>query len=162
MNPSHKRHPRDTWVDKIEIDTVERWKTSGMSGDEWRFSYRLRLFRKGTLLLEESYGSIQYAAARASLLAAEGFAPASESWPNPKIGDRYGDKTHCTQPGCPNTDNLERVYLRKEYERGTCTERQSEPYSRFRQFCETHRVRGDCACEDADSNYSPSVPEVEE
>lgn len=34
----YKRHPDFETYDRITIDTVERYKTSGLSGDEWRFS----------------------------------------------------------------------------------------------------------------------------
>lgn len=44
-----KRHRADYWIDVIQIEAPggpllrlvckERWKTSGLSGDEWRFSY---------------------------------------------------------------------------------------------------------------------------
>lgn len=34
-------------VDRIDIECVERWKESGLSGDEWRFSYVARAYFKG-------------------------------------------------------------------------------------------------------------------
>ena len=38
-NPPHfERHPDDEWYDEVRIVTVPRYKTSGLSGDEWRFT----------------------------------------------------------------------------------------------------------------------------
>ncbi|KKL50531.1 hypothetical protein LCGC14_2304540, partial [marine sediment metagenome] len=37
----------DEGVDQIVIDTVPRYKMSGLSGDEWRVSGRVRFFRNG-------------------------------------------------------------------------------------------------------------------
>lgn len=52
-----KRHPEDHWFDECRIEgkygpilrmvCVERWKTSGLSGDEWRFGYRWEIRKNG-------------------------------------------------------------------------------------------------------------------
>jgi len=59
--PSYKRHEDDDWIDEIKIVTVPRYKTSGMSGDEWRFSARVQLWRKGHLMFERSFSKLHYA-----------------------------------------------------------------------------------------------------
>lgn len=64
-------HLEDSWCDSIFMrfpndifclaQTVERWKTSGLSvvrdgGDEWRFSYHVTVMRHGEIMAEHSYG----------------------------------------------------------------------------------------------------------
>ena len=39
----------DEGPDRITIDPVPRYKTSGLSGDEWRMSYVVRFYRRGRL-----------------------------------------------------------------------------------------------------------------
>jgi len=65
-------HPDDVFYDEAKIVTVERYKTSGLSGDEWRFSYKVELYRKGQLVAWTQVGSFEYAALqllRATMLA---------------------------------------------------------------------------------------------
>ncbi len=57
--PHFKLHPDDQGVDRIEIDVVPRFKTSGLSGDEWRVSGRILMFRKGELVGERSMSNVE-------------------------------------------------------------------------------------------------------
>lgn len=59
--PTYKRHEDDDWIDEVRITTVPRYKTSGMSGDEWRFSACVQLWRKGHLMFERSFSKLHYA-----------------------------------------------------------------------------------------------------
>jgi hypothetical protein len=56
-----KLHHDDEGVDRIEIDIVPRFKTSDLSGDQWRVSARLRAYRKGELVGEQSYHNMETA-----------------------------------------------------------------------------------------------------
>jgi len=144
--PRHKRHREDTWVDRVEISTVERWKESGLSGDEWRFSYEVRLIRKGVLLSATSFGSLSYATAWVALQSAEGFCPADVPWPT----GGYGDGVLCDQPGCAMPGTERRTLIQEYCDRGCERKSFGEVY---RVFCLQHARRGDCALEDADQNY---------
>lgn len=146
---SHRRHREDRWADHCEIVTVPRWKTSGLSGDEWRFSYKVILRRKGYILIERDFGSLSYAAAWMSL-AMLSACPADMPWPESAPGQPYGDGWFCDNPGCGEVAAW-RAWLRFEYDaRG----HKHEPVSKlFRVFCQQHSRRGDCALEDADANY---------
>ena len=47
--------------DEIRIVTVPRWKTSGLSGDEWRISAVTQFYRKGKLIHEVSCRNVETA-----------------------------------------------------------------------------------------------------
>lgn len=56
--------PRDDeGVDRIELKVVDRFKTSELSGDEWRYSVAICFYRKGTLVYEKRYGKMEWAVA---------------------------------------------------------------------------------------------------
>lgn len=61
--PSYLRHDDDEWIDEVRIVTVPRWKESELSGDEWRFSTRIELYRKGHLLARSGSGRLRNAVA---------------------------------------------------------------------------------------------------
>src|SRR5689334_5105636 len=54
MNEVIKEHraikPDAQPFDRVELVTIPRWKTSGLSGDEWRISIEARFYRKGQLV----------------------------------------------------------------------------------------------------------------
>ena len=41
-----RSHHDDEWYDEVRITTVPRYKTSSLSGDEWRTSARIQILRK--------------------------------------------------------------------------------------------------------------------
>ena len=47
----NRNHHDDEWYDEIRVTTVPRFKTSGLSGDEWRRSAKVTFLRKGIVLL---------------------------------------------------------------------------------------------------------------
>jgi len=147
---SHRRHRDDKWIDKVTVETEPRWKTSGLSGDEWRFSYTVKLWRKGHVLVERGFGDMAYAAGWVALALQEA-APAYQSWPADAPGQPYGDGYYCDNPGCAEIATW-RGLLKKEACRwGHVTEPDhSTPY---RVFCDRHKQRGDCSIEDSDTNY---------
>lgn len=150
--PTYKRHADDDWIDEIRIVTVPRYKTSGLSGDEWRFSACVQFFRKGVLMHERAFGKIHYAI---------DFLPAMQH-ENPEKG--FFDKDandepvdfdrFCFNPGCKE-DGVVEYELIDEYipRHGIKEERHSWRGSVRRRFCEAHARRGDCGLEDADRNY---------
>ena len=129
--------------DEVRIETVPRWKTSGMSGDEWRISAVARFYRKGQMIFEEHCRNVQTACG----LVYGWYVSGSDD------GKGYfaGDGLTCDQEGChePATVRYARV---KDY----CRQgHQSVVFesSAYRHFCEEHKRRGDCGLDDADANY---------
>lgn len=47
-----KKHEDDERYDEVQVKCNERWKESGLSGDEWWFSYTATFFRKGCLFVK--------------------------------------------------------------------------------------------------------------
>lgn len=157
-NMIHVDHPDDERFDAIDIKVVERWKESDVSGDEWRFSYVAEVKRKGETII--SIGTSRLSWLLEGLqwritTAGEHEQFDREAW------ERTKDK--CDQPGCA-LEPIVFYTLLKRYTKGGDELAPNSYYDGFvyRQFCERHRRRGDCALDDADHNYDeildPRVP----
>lgn len=148
MNDSQhfKLHPDDEGVDAITISIVPRFKTSSISGDEWRVSARIAAYRKGELVGEKFVSKMKSAAS-----ALPYFWMTLYDWCNGPLydGARGG---RCQQAGC---GELATVTYRLKQEYSARGEGPLPPsYApQFRRFCDKHAVRGDCGLEDADDNY---------
>jgi hypothetical protein len=142
--PWYVRHPDDEIIDEIRIVTVPRYKTSELSGDEWRTSAKIEFRRKGKVLHTESLTAMKYAVQFLPYL----FVRRQEDGHFDK-----NDKEMCFQPGCSNKATVE--YRMKTKYCGKCgkEEGQMTGYEYRRRFCEEHRERGDCGRSDADDNY---------
>jgi len=146
-SPTYKRHDDDEWWDEIRITTVPRYKTSGLSGDEWRTSARIQVFRKGVLMGERYMSKLEYAAASLPgwllQLGDEGFS-----------GDHKTFERLCFQPGCKEVAEVE-YELKDEYYRAEGDKKPKKDWRgpARRRFCGKHALRGDCGLEDADANY---------
>lgn len=128
--------------DEVRIFTVPRYKTSGLSGDEWRISATIQVYRKGVLIHEKSCRNVETAAT---------FLPALLLTLNDDGKAFYaGEGSTCDQEGCCDkaviTYRLKARYCRDGHK--------LEPFGiEVRKFCDRHKHRGDCGLEDADSNY---------
>lgn len=139
-------HPDAERFDAVTLETVERWKESELSGDEWRFSYIATFWSHGQKRASISAASI------ADLLVR-----AASEYSRVKIaeppGGYYGDLENlCCQPGC-GAPWVVLLHPVKAYTvRGEALVR---PYGEkdVRGFCDRHRHRGDCALDDTDPNY---------
>jgi hypothetical protein len=143
--PWFERHDDDEYFDEIVIRTVPRWKTSGISGDEWRTAARITVKRKGHTILETSTNKIRSAAAYLPWLLLTMF----ENDDAKRLPDDI-DHALCFQPGCDKT--AVSVYrLKQDY---CASGKPHELHSETRlAFCQTHLERGDCGFKDADENY---------
>lgn len=148
---NHRRHHNWERYDHVELDVVPRYKTSGMSGDEWRTSIRARFYFKGLLVGEHSFGrnierAISYLPHVMAIDSDNGIAQA--------VLDH--EKVKCDQPGC-SADAVARFKLKRfTSERGEYLHPDENQFSdEYRQFCKQHLRRGDCGREDADDNYEP-------
>jgi hypothetical protein len=144
-------HPDDEWYDTCVVETIERWKESELSGDEYRFSYMVSFIRKGHILLQRTYGSWKAALAFIPGLSYNDY-PAgadSEHEHSVVIDKRYA---FCFQPGCSELATREFRIIKLYTNRGE-EAHMSEHYDyRFR-FCDKHAGhRGDCGLLDSDAN----------
>lgn len=145
--PHFKLHPDDEGVDRIEIQVVPRFKTSGLSGDEWRRSARIRVYRKGQLVGEDFTGSMEGAAQKLPWL----WLTLPEWTEGPLYDGARGGA--CQQPGCSDVAVVT-YQIKQEYSaRGEGPLPPSPLGPPRRRFCEVHAIRGDCGLEDADQNY---------
>ncbi len=128
--------------DEVRIITVPRYKESGLSGDEWRISATIQLWRKGVLIHERGCGNIEAAV----MLLGDTYLSAIDN------GLAYfaGDGILCDQEGCNNPVAVRYQKIADYNNDGT----KKEPLrATYRHFCERHSRRGDCGLDDADSNY---------
>ncbi len=143
------RRTRD-WVafDKITLEVVPRYKTSGMSGDEWRTGVALKFWFKGQLIEEEFRTSMEAAIRHLAVIHDEKTCPISD-----KI--IAVEKTKCDQASC-SADAVARFKLKRlTADDGEFLDMAEQYSDHYRQFCKQHLRRGDCSREDADDNYEP-------
>lgn len=130
--------------DTIEINTVERWKESELSGDEWRYSYIVSYYSHGELMSRSGGFSVKDA-----LINASHVYDTLKTFDNKFTADIT---EFCCQPGCPNPWTQLKHPIRRYTRQG---EELARPYGEedVRGFCEKHSTRGDCGLDDNDDNY---------
>lgn len=158
--PCSTRHPDDEYVDEITIRTIPRWKTSGLSGDEWRVSAAVEFWRKGNLVWVAPFSDIETATKalpwffRVFGEGPDGRQGTPQELMEPRTFYRVPDEIDlqlCFQPGCKARAAVEYT-LKKQFSRREGFEGKST-LTLFRRFCAKHAERGDCDLEDADRNY---------
>lgn len=129
--------------DEVRFITIPRYKTSGLSGDEWRISIAVQFYRNGELKHESGgYRNME---------TAMGFAYADYCR---AVGEGNacfaGEGDFCDQEGCK-----EKATTKCALKFRWCRDgHKSEPTnSDYRLFCDKHSTRGDCGLDDADDNY---------
>lgn len=142
----------DEPIDKIEMVVEPRFKTSGISGDEWRHSVVVRFYRKGHLIHEDTISKMREAAA---LLPGTLLALQEGALHDGLDVARKATEGTCMQVGCSATGTVTRV-LKKTFCLGGHAEEVPEQLEFVRMFCAAHATRGDCDLEDADANYRTS------
>lgn len=152
--PRFLRHEDDKGCDEVSICTIPRYKTSGLSGDEWRVSALLQFKRKGEVIAERSFRDVETALAFAPGLLIETLEDASVV-----IKEQH---ELCFQPGCAEPATTEYRLKHRYNADGRIIERYDGRDLR-RRFCARHSRRGDCGLEDADRNYElvsghPAMP----
>jgi hypothetical protein len=142
-----KLHPDDEGVDRIEVHVVPRFKTSGLSGDEWRVSACVRFYRKGELVGERSFTRMESA-----LNAMPYLWMTMPDWcQGPLFSGARGGR--CQQAGCTEAATVT-YRIKQEYSaRGEGPLPLSALGAPLRRFCAVHSHRGDCDLEDTDENY---------
>lgn len=142
----HKRLSYFQAFDKITLEIVPRYKTSGLSGDEWRQHVEVTFFFKGNEV--HNFGARDMDAA--ALILGGHLLNIQSPLPD-KVLDL--EKIKCDQPSCSNPP-VRRYVLKEEFSRNGEKLDASDIYSKkYRQFCDKHKTRGDCGREDSDNNY---------
>lgn len=148
----NKLDQRECWLDQrpdaqgfdeVRIVTVPRYKESYLSGDEWRISASIQLWRKGKMIVERGCRDVE-----AAVMLLGGFW--LESLDN-ALGYFAGDGITCDQEGCAEKATV-RYLKHANYARGD-GHKSELTRPTYRHFCERHKVRGDCGLDDADRNY---------
>lgn len=142
----------DDFIDEVRVIVRERYKTSGLSGDEWRFHRVIQFYRKGHLMGEQAFNGHT-----ATVLA---FAPwwlteMSETGQFDAAQKALGEG-YCMQPGCPEQAVSEYELIEEFGPQGQKLDRADYDFpgrSVRRRFCRRHLHRGDCDREDSDANY---------
>lgn len=139
----------DEFIDEIRITTVPRFKTSGLSGGEWRHSIEVVALRKGREVRRGSWNRLSWAL------------PRLVAWIEDDlccpIDDPAMAEDLCDQPGCLEPWTV--MYRLTTRGCGSCgnTEKyagdEKHPYTRA--FCERHAHRGDSDLDDMDDIYQP-------
>ncbi len=141
MNRFYRPLDDDQFFDEIQIKVLPRFKTSGLSGDEWRVSAHVMLMRKGEVLVDERYGTLEAAVA---------FLPGLLIVASETPGEFRPKTNMCMQPSCANEATTE-YRLKEIYHRGQKLADYDGGY--YRRFCAKHAHRGDSDMEDCDANY---------
>ena len=145
----YKRHEDDEVYDRITIEIVPRYKTSGLSGNEWRISVLVKLYRKGSLIAERSWNKLQWALACLPAWIAE----VGDQGFGGKEFNHKADEQKCAQPGCSEPGSIE-YRLKGQYCQVAPHDGPHQPkFDLRRRFCQRHAIRGDAGFEDSDQNY---------
>lgn len=151
MKPHHKRLGDWENYDRIEFKVVPRYKTSGMSGDEWRQHVEVTCYFKGEAVFSFGCRNMRVAAA---LLPGKMITESDNGIQDAVLKREDGDA--CDQPSC-ESKSIGRFLIKEAFgDRGE--KLHPGDYSHrnaYRQFCARHVRRGDCSREDCDDNYEP-------
>jgi hypothetical protein len=148
-------HHDDERFDHVTIEQVERYKTSGLSGNEWRFSTIMKLWWKGIVIASRGVGGLEHAMRIldhwVNYMQEHMMFEHDEDhewrihWPEDPIRVEF-----CFQPGCcekaVNTYRLKKVYTRD----GTCEKKLLGSY--YVRYCNKHSRRGNSHMTDNDDN----------
>lgn len=159
----HERSPDYQPIDEVRITTVPRFKTSGLSGDEWRISGYVQFFKKGILIGERSFNKVETAMELLLMMRVQ-WAEMGEG----EIKDyrkKIDSLQFCDQEGCCEKATV--FYQLKNRSCQYCGDRkpieeQSYLGIPYVQFCEKHKYRGDSDLQDQDKNFIKIENPVEE
>lgn len=144
----HKRLHDWEAFDRITLEVVPRYKTSGMSGDEWRTGVAIKFWFKGKVVADDFRTSLDAAIRYLPMVYDEKTCPISSE--HMKL-----DEEHCDQPGCSELWIARFVMKRQTAKDGSFLADDDLVKPFYRKFCKAHLRRGDCSREDADGNYVP-------
>jgi hypothetical protein len=140
MNTAIK--PDAQGFDEVRIITIPRYKQSGLSGDEWRICAEVQFYRNQTLICSYTCRNIETACGML-------YSYLMTALDN---GNGYfaGDGIHCDQEGC---SKIATIHYKKKNDYCHEAHKTELTIDTFRNFCEEHKVRGNCSFDDSDDNY---------
>jgi len=150
-NSYHKRLSGWEAFDHITMQIVPRYKTSGLSGDEWRQSVRVEFWFKGHLVHDYTTRDMN----TAILFLGNEWMLAQEPIPDKVIAL---EKDLCDQPSCGKPALITYAIKQEFSDRGHKLDKDDLYGIAYRRFCEDHLRRGDCSREDSDDNYEAITP----
>lgn len=146
MNRQYATKPDAQGFDEVRIITVPRFKTSGLSGDEWRISGSCQLLRKGKVIHEFRMANVENCA---KALPYHIMTAGDEG----KFYFGGGEDGKCDQEGCSESATViyrvKRHYCNHPHEHEPLEKSREE----FRGFCGRHAKRGNSSFSDSDDNY---------
>ncbi len=145
----HKRLAEFETYDEIRMVTVERWKSSGLSGDEWRYTVHVEFYFKG-LLVETQYASNIN---NAIMLVGHYKLVGKDPYAGIPTAILDLEKVSCDQVHCPEKATKWFALKRQTSDRGEWLDMTDSTFVYYRKFCDKHSNRGDCSREDNDENY---------
>lgn len=144
----HRRLPDWEAFDEIKMRVIPRYKTSGLSGDEWRQHVEIEFFHKGQVVYSAGSSTME----AAILLLGSHFIQQQEPIPTRVL---EVERETCDQPSCREKP-VGRYLLKKlTASTGEWLDMNEQSLHYYRQFCTKHARRGDCSREDCDANYEP-------
>lgn len=144
----HRRLPDWEAFDEITMRVIPRYKTSGLSGDEWRQHVEIEFFHKGQIVYSAGSSTME----AAILMLGTHFIKQQEPIPERVIEI---ESETCDQPSC--REKAVGRYMPKKLtaKNGDWLDMGDQRLHYYRKFCKAHARRGDCSREDCDENYEP-------
>lgn len=144
----HRRLPEWEAFDEISLRIIPRYKTSGLSGDEWRQHVEIEFFHKGQIVYSAGTSTME----AAILMLGAHFVKQQEPIPDRVIEIENGT---CDQPSCKASAVGRYLVKRLTAANGEWLDMNDQRLQYYRKFCKVHARRGDCSREDCDENYEP-------
>lgn len=145
------RREMNTGIDRIEIKAENRWKTSGLSGDEWRYGVRVDLYRKGKVVFSRYQNNSWFAELKPNFVAI------AEEFKMMKTID-LSDQAEFDrlEPLCDHFSCSEPGEMYRMLKRGKDSEGNYLPPDgrvHVKRFCSAHADRGNCGIIDSKRNF---------
>lgn len=153
-NYRHQLAPDYQAFDEVRITTVPRFKTSELSGDEWRISAVVQFIKKGIVVGEKSFDKVDTAIKLLTMMRVQ--------WAEIGKGNIEGSRQEidkvqfCDQEGCNEKATVFYEMIHRDCSH--CGSRKMVSDSQYlgipyAQFCERHKYRGDSDLQDNNDNY---------
>lgn len=146
----HERHPDWEWWDHVEIKVVPRWKESEASGSEYRRSASIVFSFKGEVFLTKTYSNMDVAASALPFIMKQSIGELHEEVDTGAYNAH--ELKYCDNVGCRRLWDV-KYKLRTLWSQNGSFSQDPGFAVHYRQFCDQHKMRGDCGLDDADANY---------
>lgn len=153
-NYRHELAPDYQSFDEVRIVTVPRFKTSGLSGDEWRISANIQFIKKGIVVAERAFNKVETAIELLPMMRVEWAEMGQDEVKDAR--KKIDSEQFCDQEGCNEKATV--FYEMEHRDCSRCGSRKMVEDNKYlgipyAQFCERHKYRGDSDLQDNDKNY---------